>query len=154
MLKEATKSNWADKLAKPVFLIAMCCLFLGTVFYLVSGYRSAFPNGILPPKKEENFLPPKELTYHRLKNNEKNVDGLYRNLYEITILHPAGNTDPNNIIVAPLSFQGAECTGGSERRDVEVGPGLATTTRKILFDCLSKEPILDNGNLFDVINPK
>lgn len=150
MIKDTTRSSWANKLAPPIFFLAMVSLFLGTIFYLVSGFRSAFPNGILPQKKELN-LSPKTLSYTRLEKNKKDEDGLYNNLFKITIIHPAGNTNPQNLMFFDLPPT-AGCEMGSPTGVAEIGAGVATTTSDFLVSCVSKEPIIDNGRLFDIIN--
>ena len=94
---------------------------------------------------------PKTITYKRLRQN-KTEDELWRTLFEIEITNPAGNTNSNSLITMPSVFHDAECERGSETTAAEISLGIATTTTKFLLDCTSKERILDNGNLFGIID--
>src|SRR3989344_8436111 len=97
-------------------------------------------------------MPPKTITYKRL-SQEKDADGLWRTLFEIAIVYPAGNTNPRATMMVSGIYPNAECEEGSNRYTVEPYAGAATTTSKFLWSCLSKERILDNGHLFDIIEP-
>lgn len=103
------------------------------------------------PTKSQLPYEPKTLTYNRLEKNKKDSDNLYHNLFEIFIHNPGGNTDPRESFVIGLG-KDVECEYGSETGLAEIGPGLASTTKRILMACVTKEPVLDNGKLFTIVN--
>ena len=105
---------------------------------------------ILPAPAVVDSMAPKTLNYNRLQKNEK-VDGLYYNLFEVFVHNPGGNTDPIATVLLNLG-QDAECSSGSQMEITEIGPGLASTTMRRLFECVTKDPMIDNGKLFDIVN--
>lgn len=145
MIKEDTRNRWADKLSQPIFTIAMVFLFFGTVFYLISGFRSAFPNGVLPKGKT---YPPKTLSYIKVKE-EKNEYGQFNSEFKISIHTPFGN--PTNTFSLRHMLMESECHMAFENvANVEWTLGLASTTNNAYAYCTTATPIIDNGKLFEI----
>ncbi|MDO8569754.1 MAG: hypothetical protein Q7R89_03220 [bacterium] len=102
------------------------------------------------PKEEIPFAP-KTLTYKRLQQ-EQDKEGLYHSLFEIVITNPAGNTNSDaSVTITGIDITNTECEQGSETERLEINPGIATSTKRFLISCISKEHILDNGRLFGII---
>jgi len=130
----------------------VCAVILATgvagVIALMGGARATLVEWF--PAKAVSYAP-KTLTYNRITKNEKNEEGLYRNLFELFIISPAGNSVPYAFIDKRFA-QDVECVYGSETAQIELGVGLATTSKRLLADCLTKEPVIDSGKLFGIVD--
>jgi hypothetical protein len=132
-----------------VLLIVVAGLgyFAGGIDQLVSTVKKYIPTVQAP-------FSPKTLTYERLSHSE-DANGLYYDLFAITITNPAGNTNPDFLITTTgINPDTTECERGSETGRIEAGLGVATSTNRFLMDCTSKERILDTGKVFGILETK
>ena len=114
----------------------------------VSGYVTKFLN--TTPTLENPKLPPKTLFYEIINRSPKDGDGLYHTLFSVSVHNPAGNTNPTATVLLNID-QRAECVQGSLEEIVEAGAGLASTTQTMLVECITREKVIDSGDLFSVI---
>jgi len=142
---------WKAKKWGMLIIYFFTCLFITipSTGYFIGGVDNLISSGkkVVPSLWEPDFAP-KTLTYSRLKR-EKTEDGLYRSLFEIFVHNPPGNTRSQAFII--LNFgQDVECDFGSQTGTVEISTGFSSTTDRTLADCVTKEPIIDNGHLFGI----
>jgi|SRR3989344_3377117 len=100
-----------------------------------------------------SFIPdkpyaPKTLSYHILERT-KDEDGLHRTLFEVFIYNPPGNTNDGVFLILNFGMD-TECQTGSDTEVYQIAPGVASATKRRLFDCITREKIIDNGRLFSL----
>jgi hypothetical protein len=139
---------------KPVILILYLIFCLSTLAVAVFGILIVAKNGVeayryFNPAPIPSNTPFKVLTYTRT-DRVKDNEGIYHSSYKIYVHTPAGNgTDTylkNNLKDAECSVNNAVSILTTFRA------GIASTTEVYEAACLSKEPIIDNGSIFEVRN--
>ncbi len=88
--------------------------------------------------------------YYHIVGRSKDADGLYITNFRIVVHTPAGNPEDTALMHSMLEPECHEPT--METTITDYKGGLASTTETDVMTCISKEPILDTGDLIKV-NP-
>lgn len=128
---------WVIMVVVSISVIITACGIVISSGYKVK--RWAFP--------VQSTMPPKTLIYD-IQNRLKDEDGLFHTRFLVSVNIPAGHTDPYFNFYQQNMPQ-SECKMGvSGQKLVESGSGLASTTIQIPVECITREPVIDSGNLF------
>ncbi len=131
------------------YIFAILILIMPGIGYFVGGVDNLITTSrkYIPIIFEAEY-PPKKLSYELIKRN-KTEEGLHRTLFKISIESYPGDKRNQTLYGINLG-QDAECERGSDKFEAKILAGIATSTQEFLFDCLTKEPLLDNGKLFSI----
>ncbi|MEK7082188.1 MAG: hypothetical protein AAB915_00720 [Patescibacteria group bacterium] len=143
--KARKEGKWVD-LATYIFLIIT--FGVGSIFWLISGYRNAFPNGVFPQRIHQE--PKRELSYEKEGGNVPDPNtGIYEAVFTLKVLTPSGNSEGSPKFKSKIL--GAKCS--DDKHTISRGE----TKGSIIFwesyfkiICASQTPIIDNGHLFSL----
>lgn len=142
-MKGFRDKRWGFLVVYIIVVITLLCTFLAGVIIAIDSGISHYKN--LFPQKIENTTPQKTLIYKR-EDAMKDKDNLYHTSFTVSVQTPAGNPIQTDTVIR--NFENAECTFNSIGGITEFSAGIASTTKYYLFSCITKEPIIDTGDLF------
>lgn len=132
------------------FLIVLILLAVSiSGFINIVGGAISKTQELLPDKPAPYTYPVRTLTYEML-NKVKDDDGLYHTTFLLHIQIRAGDSRDQVTLKNNIPTEGA-CGLKYLGRESEVKGGLASTTEHFLEVCTTRIPIIDNGELFFVV---
>lgn len=131
-----------------IWFVLIAVSVAGAISIIGSGVEQLgkfFPSAVV------SNMAPKTLTYF-IATTTKDKDGLYETIFNVPVHTPAGNGNEITNIQINIPLLEVDCKIANSVPTIsDINGGIASTTQFFRYLCITRQPIIDTGTLFKLI---